>query len=694
MLNDDFTIIARYQSTGDTVLQLNHASDVKLQQSLTMVSGKGTPDKPYRCLLKLKNLAEKSWTGTVLLELKGNFEDARFFLPGFLYGTNQGESAFNSRLIKQFPRLRKGEVNFPYSPWWFTRSDQLTHPVAMMFTNGMIAGISGSPYVTHHEQLQFWTPHTANAGFKEYNGFMASLQNDVSVGYTVGYMNAPRIYTRPQEIHKYTGKEQGTIKINPGEEIEIPFSVYLFHADHESSISEIIRNVYYEFHELPGDMSPVETTVSEISTAISEDAYSAEQKTYGLISKPPTAGRIDLIDGNQVAYTTKPVDFDQYIYNFEGPIAWTNGTVIAVPLLQASYYLNNEKIRDQAIEVIDHIVNSSLNPSTGIPFCTQIDKKWTNRGWWTGWIESEGREAGHSSYIVGQALYYILKAYELEKTNKSVEHDGWLTFVTDVLQVLATSQNAEGAFPRFWDEKNAQGTEYDAFSGCWVAAAMAYHHKFTKENTFLSAAQKAENVYFKDVQNMECIKTPLDVADAPDSEGVLAYIRLAKILFEITGDKEYLTKLKTGLDYELTFKFGYNVPVTGSPLSNTQWNASGGSITSVCNAVVHCMSNNILDELLFYYKQTNDRYYKSRLIDTWLWGLQTYNREEREYFFGKKGWSTEYFCQAERYVLDIRLADHSRSTIWFAYHPWATASILEGMCGEMLQNEKIVMNSK
>lgn len=693
-IHTDFQVKFRYQASHETSLNFKNSSKMNLMEKASVISGNGTPSDPFRCELELKNNSGQIWSGIVLIKLVGDYDDARFFLPGFLYGKNQGETDDNPNLLKQFPRLRKGKVSFPYSPYWFARTDQLTHPVAMMFTNGMVAGISGSPYLTNDNPVNFWSPSIVNSTFHEYNGFMASMEKGVSVGYTAGYVDAPGIYTRPQEVHEFDGSGKGIIQIKPGETITIPFSVYLFDADHESTVSEVIRNVYHAFHEIPSDLASADTTISEISEAISEDAYSPEHKTYGLISKPPTADHIDLIDDSQVAYATKPVDFDQYISNFEGLIAWTNGTVIALPLLQASYYRDNGNIRNQAINVIDHIVNNSINPSTGIPFCTTIDNEWTNRGWWTEWIESEGRKAGHSSYIVGQALYYILKAYELEIVNKSTAHDSWLEFVTDVLHVLKKSQNNEGAFPRFWDEENGHATEYDAFSGCWVAAAMAYHSRLTNENTFLSSARKAEAHYFKDVQRMECIKTPLDVADAPDSEGVLAYIRLTKILYELTANKEYLEKLKTGLDYELTFKFCYNVPVTGKPLSYTKWNASGGSITSVCNAVVHCMSNSILDELLFYYKQTGDEYYKSRLTDTWLWGQQAYNREEREYFFGKKGWSTEYFCQADRFVLDIRLTDNSRSTIWFAYHPWATASILEGLTGDMLHNKELLNSSK
>ena len=29
------------------------------------------------------------------------------------------------------------------------------------------------------------------------------------------------------------------------------------------------------------------------------------------------------------------------------------------------------------------------------------------------------------------------------------------------------------------------------------------------------------------------------------------------------------------------------------------------------------------------------------------------------------------------------LGGGARSTLWFAYHPWATAAILEGLCGDL-----------
>jgi hypothetical protein len=359
--------------------------------------------------------------------------------------------------------------------------------------------------------------------------------------------------------------------------------------------------------------------------------------------------------------------------------------------LQASYRLSDGALHSQAVKVIDEIVEKSLNPATGIPYCAKNNGNWTNQGWWMLWIQSEGVKPGHSSYITGQSLYYILKAYELEKAHGR-EHAAWLTFVGKIIDTVSKTQDENGAFPRFWDEATGVGTGYDAFSGCWVSASMAYYIKLTSRMDLLPIVLKSEMHYYNDVVRMECSKTPLDVADAPDSEGILAYIRLTKILSELVEDKAkggmrasspYLDRMRTGIDYALSFTYCYNVPFLLPPLDSLHFSTSGGSITSVCNAVIHCMLNTILDEIHYYYMRTGNEYYQKRLADIYDWGLQVYNRSDCQFFFGKKGWSSEYFCQAERYVLDVRFSDGTKSSLWFAYHPWATAAILEGICGKM-----------
>jgi hypothetical protein len=693
----DFSLSVIYKRKAKTVF----SADKDLGHKIEKKAGNGNPGNPYVFGIEVNNHSDKIWTGVIKVALMTDRKDARFFLPGYMYGDNNSQSNLPPGLIKEFQRLRKGPVNEPFSPYWYMRSDQLTHPVAAMFTDHKIWGISGSPYMIEVDPLTFWEPcdslvHEGFTGKRSvvaqpfgkrcsvFNGFYCSIEKNAETGFTVGYLNYPGIYTSPWEYTRYNANQQGCISIPAGASIKFEVRVFSFKSEHEDGLGKVIENVYDLYHEKPlnKNESNIRETVTDICHAISKDAYSPTNNSYSLITMKPISTFMNNKYKIKTGYT--PADYD---FNYEGLIGWTNGAVVAVPLLQASYRLSDNTFRGQALKVIDEIVDKSLNPVTGIPFCTKIEGKWTNQGWWTPWIQSEGVKPGHSSYIIGQSLYYILKAYELEKAHGRV-HTAWLTFVGKVIETVLKTQDRNGAFPRFWDEATGIGTEYDAFSGCWVSATMAYYIKLTSRRDLLPMVLKSEMHYYNDVIRMECSKTPLDVADAPDSEGILAYIRLTKLLCELGESKadngiSYLNRLKAGIDYVLSFTYCYNVPNLLPPLGQLNWSTSGGCVTSVCNAVIHCMTNTVLDEIHYYSMQTGNQYYGKRLADIYDWGLQVYNRRDCQFFYGKKGWSSEYFCQAERYVLDIRFSDDTRSSIWFAYHPWATASILEGICGKM-----------
>ncbi len=676
--NEDFNLSILYKKKDESIF----SSDTDLRNRIEIKTGNGNSENPYVLEIEIDNHGDKTWTGVIKVSLFTAEKDARFFLPGYMYGDNCSTSHLQPWLIKEFQRLKKGPVIRPFSPYWYMRSDQLTHPVAVMFRDRKILGISGSPFLTKADPTTFWGPGVE--GFAGYNGFYCSVEKNAEIGFTVGYLNYPGIYTSPWEYTGYDANNQGCISIPAGTSLKFDIRVFAFESEHEDGLGKVIENIYGFYHEKPlkKKQAGIEEIAADICNAISKDAYSPLHNSYSLIMMKSMPGFTK--NKYKMRDNYNP---DDYVFNNEGLIGWTNGAVIAVPLLQASYRLNEGFLRTQAIKVIDEIVDKSVNPVTGIPYCTKIDGRWTNSGWWTPWIESEKVKPGHSSYIIGQSLYYILKAYELEKSHGN-EHAAWLSFVGKIIEIVSKTQDENGAFPRFWDEKTAAGTEYDAFSGCWVSAALAYYIKLASKKDLLPIVRKSEMRYYGDVVRMECSKTPLDVADAPDSEGILAYIRLTKILHELAGEKavngiSYLERMRTGIDYALSFTFCYNVPLLSPPLGKLHWSTSGGSITSVCNAVIHCMLNTILDEIHYYYMQTGNEYYGKRLADIHDWGLQVYNQYDCQFFFGKTGWSSEYFCQAERYVLDVRFSDNTRSNLWFAYHPWATASVLEGMSGQM-----------
>lgn len=639
-----------------------------LSLHLVAGSGAGSASEPASFHLRVHNPGSTAWIGVIRVTLEQVAPAARFFLPGFLMGTNRGDQPVPPAMRKHFPRLRAGPVSPPYAPVWHARADQLTHPLAAMLGDGVFLGLSVAPTLTDG---------------KTFNGFVGAVEPCARVGFTLGHVDEPGIYRSPIDFEPRPESPTEWLTLRPGEHLEIPFWAYAFPAADALVLGAVLAAVYTRFHAPPRRGAAIAEAVAVITDAMLKDAYDAERKTFALVGMEPAEGHADKVEGGAKEYLPSRPEGERYHRFFEGGISWTNGTVIAFPLLQAAHWLGQREPRHVALAVLEDIVGHSMNARTGIPFAGKVDGRWTNQGWWARWLAEEGLRAEHPAYLVGQALFYVLKAYALEKAVANTEHSDWLHWVEGVLAQVVPTQAADGGFPRFWSEEDGRGLGYDGFAGCWVAAALAEQVRITGDTRWLSACRRAEDYYFAHgVCRMECVQTPLDVADAPDAEGILAYIRLARILHELEPSPERLARLRYGLDYLFSFIYGHNVAVRGEPLNAAHgWSTCGGSITSVCNAVVHCMANSVLDEMAYLGRRTGDPYLLSRRRDVRDWGLQTFNRQDGEFFFGKQGWSPEYFCQAERYVLDIRLVGGARSTLWFAYHPWATAAILEGLCG-------------
>ena len=298
------------------------------------------------------------------------------------------------------------------------------------------------------------------------------------------------------------------------------------------------------------------------------------------------------------------------------------------------------------------------------------------------------RTPGHSGYLTGQAIYYILKAYDYEKQQKNCEHEAWMEFIKKVLSVTERAKNTDHEYPYIFSEKTGAGLEYDSLAGAWCMAAAAYYSYQVKDFTFLEGLKLSEQHYYETfISKAECYGGPLDTDKAVDSEGVLAYIRAVRWIHELTGDEVYLDHLRDALYYEFTFKFCYNSPVKVLPLSRLGWSSCGGSITSVANPHIHPMSSTVTDEILYYARNRKDTYIESRLEDTILWSCQTYNRFDGEYDYGRKGWMSERFCHCEGLLVE-KYPDGATASTWFALMPWACGCILEGLSGDCWSENK------
>lgn len=651
------TLTARRKGASEEYTPLDANS---LHAQVRILSGTSMSDAPL--VQEIIITAETAFEGVIRIAMPVVAGTPRFFLPGFMYGTNRGEAPLV--VDSKCPRLRQnGE--FPASSWWMVRSDRLSHPCAFAYGDGRLTGFAASPYFVYCDnQRKPWQPGIQGE-FDQYTGFGCSLQPG-EIWYTLGYENAPWFFLDSHQYSPRTPLDANVFTLAKGETVAVYLHCFDIPAGDERALHDALKWVYWQYHETPRRLLSVKETVRDIATAITHDAWLPEHHTYSGF----------VFDRG-----------DHFEYNPLPSISWTNGLSAAVPMLISSLRLKDEAMRQQALDCIDDIVDHSINEQNDMPYLIKQDGQWSNFGWWY----DRQRTPGHAAYLVGQSVYLILKAYEWEKRERSIEHDSWLAFAKRVIARTEKSRNADGEYPYILSEKTGAGVEYDSFSGAWCMAAAAYYSFLTGNRAYMDTLLYSEGWYHDAyVRHQECYGGPLDIDKNIDSEGILAYIRAVRYLHEITGEAYLLDHLRDALYYEYTFKFCYNSPIKVPPLSTIGWSSCGGSITSVTNPHIHPMSSSVMDEMFYFLSKQEDAYIRSRLEDTLLWSCQCHNTIDREYGYGRKGWMSERFCHSEGLVRE-RYPDGTLASTWFALMPWACGAILEGLTGEMWEETKCEM---
>ncbi|QOL34634.1 hypothetical protein [Bifidobacterium lemurum] len=635
--------------------------------------GDGGAETPWRHEVTLTNVSDATFQGVVRIDLPVEGDDPRFFLPGFMYGRNRGEAPLATP--DRFPRMRDGETRLPASSWWMVRADRLANPCALAVSDGRVRGVSMGAYLVHGADDSLRGHEAGDDGaFAQYSGYTCSLSSDdvdaptrgiASIGVTLGYENAPWLFVSSANIRPRPGIEDQCLILPAGGRAVVLVDVFDYEASDERAIIPALRTVYRRFHESPRMVGDPRRAVEDLAGAVSRDAWLPDDHMYaGFVFDRPSELGVRLGDG-------------PYWYQKLGSSGWTNGMAAAAPMLASGLRLGDERMRSQALDCIDHIVRYCVNPNNGLPFDAVDDGVWSNHGWWRDRIP----EPGHSAYLVGQMLYYVLQSYEYERGLGHAEHADWLDMVGGVVPRLAAQRNSDGEYPFIFSETTGAGLDYGAFAGAWCLAAGAYWAKVGGDMSDLDGLKASERHYHDAyVRHMECYGAPLDTSKAVDSEGVLAYVKATRLLHEITGDDLYLDHLAEALAYESTFRFCWNSPVTVPPLGRVGWSSCGGSVTSTCNPHIHPMSSNIIGDMRYYLDHREDDYVRSRMEDAVRWSCQTYNTFDGEYDYGKVGWMSERFCHSQG-LLEERYEDGSIASTWFALMPWAIGAILDGLTG-------------
>lgn len=576
-------------------------------------------------------------------------------LPAVLYGDNN--LSFTS--AERFPTLTASGSgdHANQAAYWEFRADRCAAPVSIVAFAGGVAAVSVDPYCDEPKG-RVAEPAAEIGGAESFvrNGVFAALPEALdepaetapACGVTLGYRNTPLTYNAKANFSDPTMQmlEAGAMHGR----------IFLDRAEDRLAVHRVIRALYTDLRETPATSIDRTTAIERITGAMTTVGWSAEGRncTDMMINK-------------------ETWQLEAFRTNDE--IAWTGGSQTALPLLVSGHRAGNAEVVDKATLILDRIADpATINPASGWLFDIAGDMLGRNvGGWWAG-------PAGHHhfAYTNGEACAYLLHAYRYARDAMGLEHGDWRNTALKVLDRAIAIQRDDGNFGYAYSTETGELIDPDGFAGCWFAAALAQAFAITGEDRYLDAARRAMDFYDRSVRDLHCFGTPMDTFKAVDQEGILAFIRAARLLHEATGEQAYLDMLGRGAEYEYTWRFMYRSRPQAPPLRGSSWNSCGGSMTSTSNPHIHPMGILVTGDLRYLAEQTGDAYHRDRAEDGLNWAVNCVALYPDEVGYGSPGVLTERFCPSDG-LLKETYPDGSPASVWWSYHPWGAANCLEGL---------------
>lgn len=596
----------------------------------------------------------------VQLSLKDE-EDLFHLIPCNIHGDNNLE---NGR-PDEFPMLTSQHPESEScSPYWEFRADRASHPVSILCCKEGAVGISVEPY------------YKTEDGDLIRNGLFSSLPD--TFGVSLGYTNDPVTFINHVIIEEgnklVTKMDWSPSSAHKAKVMHTSGTIYGFKGNGRQEAHKIVEHIYKQIR-VP---------------AQSEKSY--EEAARGLLDAFLTVNYSKEF-GN---YTNMDCHVpDQAILKPWRPlveIGWTGGGVIAYPLMVAQHALGLPESTFDAYkspkQIMQEIVEG-YNEKSGLFY--DVIEPWSDKwpesrvnGWWSGFHLAENC---HTAYANGSAVYYLFKMLEFMEENLDESNDLWLETGLKVLDTVMALQREDGAYGYLFSEHEKKVVDWEGFAGCWFVSAFVYAYKFTAKDAYLNSAKSALDYYAGFVQDLNCWGTPMDTWKSIDEEGNLAFIKGARLIHSLAGERKYLDMLKMGVHYEYLWRYGYKAKPEYAPLKESGWNSCGGSVTSVSNPHIHPMGLLVTDDLEYLAEQTGDTYHSKRAQDGLSWIMATMDLYPKVMGYGKYGVLSERFCPSDGLTIE-RYSDGSPCSTWFSYNGWAAANALEAIAEKILSGEQ------
>ena len=592
---------------------------------------------------EIKLIVSGCGEAVVTLWLQPGFTNPFPLLPAFMIGYNRPDDTGPG-----YPQLAETlDINPPklIAPYWSIRSDRASAPVAFIFGDEGMRALAIAPYIDRPGS------HTTNG---------LRVCKSRGIGISIGHIVEP-----VQFVHNgvCAPGSRSYHHFNKTETFHI--ARFSSNSPDRRSHANVIKELYRRDHQTAPLGAGIRRTTQLLADALVNDILRPSINDHFA----ETGGELFKIKDRQRA-------------RILNEIGWTGGSMVAYPCLTLQSRYPQPELFDYAVRRLNQICDS-INPASGL-FWDCADKTGGHaKGWWVGLSPR-----AHYSYVQGHACYYLLKsAEELRRLRPDETHSSiaskWINAAAAVLERILSRQLDNGQFPVSLSVETGEPLDTVGFAGCWFVPALALLYRLRSDSRYLNAAIRAAVSYHRDIIEMTPCATPMDTHRATDQEGNLALLQAACILHQITTERRFIDMLKDSADYEMLWRYYYNVRAPFPPLTTADWGSSGGSVTSAHNPHIHPMQLNALEPVLYLYDQTGDAYYLERTKDAIRYGCCCVCRDGEDFGWGKPGWLCERFCPSDGLVVQANLKTGEPWSAGCDYHPWTVAVTLEGLTGEV-----------
>lgn len=213
-------------------------------------------------------------------------------------------------------------------------------------------------------------------------------------------------------------------------------------------------------------------------------------------------------------------------------IGWTGGMISTYPLL----FSVNTQTTGHVISNFDWLFPNGISPSG---FFWDSGEK--GNKWYGGDMRKPLSKNWHLIRKSGDALYYIIKQFDLMKQKHLPVKDTWEKGTSGVAGSFVKLWQKWGQFGNFVDSETGDVTVGGSTSGAIVPAALVLASNYFHNETYLEVAKASAQKMYDDyiTKGITC-GGPGDAMQNPDSESSYAMLESFTLLYENTRDKRWL----------------------------------------------------------------------------------------------------------------------------------------------------------